>query len=414
MMQFVKKYEKFQEVLSTEDFADLSRMEASLGSNPESDFVLRIQTQLGKIQGKFREKWSTFDTTHCLLGLFSLASSIFTLIIQLSRMNRLTNESSLKNLRDVFLILCFLSIPSIFLGFTFSTIILAFLFIFNLKFFINNINLLSLLDYFRHDFLKFHEIVILVLVQLVPFSNSFIINEKICLRFFTVTLLFTEAFGQKSFRPILLCVLVRLTWVFYVCREEVASFCTQTIFSTQLEKLASFTYSNYLGYLAFNFTLAFLIIVYLLKTYSSDRFLTPSRETVLNLFNFGILFIYNLNELGIYDQSLSSPETTLTFRKNLNLYLAKSIYIISILGVYLTKRKSAKNQLVNSMISIGVLMSLITSQSFLSIWILLLILFHVFVPNECQLEIIKGIEKLFGYFYKPQIGLYITKLYKKR
>lgn len=404
MMQFVKKYEKFQEVLSTEDFADLSRMEASFErSNPESDFVLRIQTQLGKIQGKFREKWSTFDTTNCLLGLFSLASSIFTLIIQLSRMNRLTNESSLKNLRDVFLILCFLSIPSLFLGLTFSTIILTFLFIFNLKFFINNINLLSLLDYFRKNFLKFHEIIILVLVQLVPFSNSFIINEKICLRFFTVTLLFVEAFGQKSLRPILLCVLVRLTWVFYVCREEVASFCTQTIFSTQLEKLASFTYSNYLGYLAFNFTLALLILVYLVKTYSSDRFLTPSRETVLNLFNFGILFIYNLNELGIYEKSLSNhSETTIAFRKNLNLYLAKSIYIISIFGVFLTKRKSARNQLVNSMISIGVLMSLITSQSFLSIWILLLILFHVFVPSEHQLEIIKGIEKIFAGFLKTK------------
>lgn len=336
--------------MSIDDYEEISKLDQSKD----------INSQLNKIQGKYREKWSTFNTQYCLWGLFALALSILSLLAQLGRVD----HTSIGVFKDSILLLFSVPISGFILRFNFSISLLVYLIIFNVKFLTQNFQIPKIF--------KLHEILIIIFINLIPFSNSFIINENVCLRFFLISLLFAESLCKKSIKEVLLALLVRLTWVFYVCREEVASFCTQTIFSIQLEKLTSYSYFTYFGFICFNFSLILAIYYYLAKT-RLHKFLL--KENLLSLMSLILLFAYFLIQL----QSYEHPEKFEHY-KNVNLNVARLIHALTLTQLFITRLKSGIFRLFNSMIVFAIFMSLLNSQSLLSIWILVFILFQIFVP----------------------------------
>lgn len=359
----------------------MERLESN--NSNQKEIILKITSQLTKIQNKFREKWSTFNTKYCIMGLISFFLSILSLFVESSIIGERKN---LKLLKDSFLIFIFVLTLTFIFSFNLTLNISLYLFMFNLKFLIGNTNLTKIFGFFRNRFLNIYEYSIFTFTCLIPFSNSFIINENVNLRFFLVSLFVLEALSKKSLKPVFLASLLRMTWVFYVCREEVAAFCNQTMFSIQLEKILSFSYLSYTTYIFFNFSLIFLIYFYLAKKNLKLFFL---KENILNMLNLILLFTYNLIQLQIYNRSLVNQDDSEAL-KVANLYLARIIHILAFLVVYLSNSSKKNHRLFDSMISIAIFTSLLSSQSLLSIWILIFILFEFFVQKSSPV-IIKGI-----------------------
>lgn len=384
MIQFIKKYEKFEEILSIEDFEEFLGVEANLSKDLDKENVsFAAESQLSKIQEKFRKKWSTFNVKYCIFSIISFILSILSILsklIQNSLPSIYSNSNNFRFLKDSGIIAILVLILGLLFRFSLPLNALLYLILFNITFLARNQNLSELGAFLTNDFLKPYEILVFICINLIPFSNSFIINESSSLRFFLISLLFVEAYARKSIKFVVLASLVRFTWVFYVCREEVASTCNQTIFSIQLEKLSSYSYNSYLLFLLFNFSIAILIYAYLAKIHL-DTFL--SRENILNLTNFALLFIYNLNQLRIYDQTKSHD------LNGHSLYIARAISFLAAVVTLLSRSDNRNRQLFNSMIAFGIFMSLLNSQSFLSIWILILLLFELFLKDPGQV-IIKG------------------------
>ena len=261
---------------------------------------------------------------------------------------------------------------------------------FNATFLFQNLNSLRLLPNFlgtTNGLFSSYEYQILAILLLIPFSNSFVINENISLRFVLVTLLYFQSFYTKSSTPILLALLVRISSVFFVCREEIASYCSPTIFSTPLGKLTAYNYSNYLAFILFNFFLLFSLFFYFIKLNSTKLF---SPINLLNFFSLSLLLIYNLNELQIHEYSIVGQQRL--DLKRVNLYIARLIYFVVAFVICLSY--SNKLRLFNSIVAIGVFLSLLSSQSLFSIWILISILFILFLPKYHP-SILKG-----NFFFK--------------
>lgn len=363
--------------MSKDDYNEISKIDETLFSNDYNQLELqkKIDNLLNKIQEKFREKWSTFNTIYCMLGLATLVLSILTLITKMTQLHG-EDESSCSNNFELFKYWSFMLIITMAFNLIcginlFSNIWLGLL-IFNLTFLFRNLKRSNLVEFLKNGFLNIFECQILIVVLLIPFSNSFIINENISLRFVLVTLLYVQSFFTKSTMPIFLTALVRTSSLFYVCREETASYCNQTIFSTQLEKLTPYNFSNYLMFIIFNFFLIFTLFVFLLKNNTTKIF---SFINLLNFFNFICLLIYNLIQLYLYEYSILNQQWL--HLKDFNIYIARLIYVCVALVIYLSR--SSKFRLFNSIVAIGIFTSLISSQSLLSIWMLIFIMF--FIPK---------------------------------
>ena len=227
-------------------------------------------------------------------------------------------------------------------------------------------------DTFRIDYF------ILMLIYLIPYSNSFIISENNGIRFLLVSILFLDYYYKlKSSRNfdvtylvkfVIILLLLRVSSIFYVCREE-ANQCVPTIFSIQLSKLEiNVNFFNHFLFILFNFfTITIINIVLIIK---------------LDLRSLFIRFLYftNILLLLVY-KYMQLVESSNLYSKSFNLKLARLIYFLIFLilmKILFDKSISNFSKLCYFIISYGHLITLISSESFISIWLLILILFLYF------------------------------------
>ncbi len=378
MVNFIKNYEIITNERFIDDKEDLFRLEKitlnnfDLNSKQYKENVLKLEKYLNLIQEKCREKWSTFNTENCITGLILIFLSTFVVCILVTSLK--TNPDFKLNFLSIFkrtflfvLISNLVSyiIIGIFVKSYYALVILNLVTIIEFK------PTMPRLKYRTQYFLYF-------LTLLIPFSNSFIIRENSTLRFILITVLCVEfisnckstnkdLFLKKLFYLISLILLLRLMQLFYVCREEVlVNNCTENIyFVTQLSKI-SFDDSNhdfqiYVLFMLSNFILITLIISYILKT---NTIFKLDKIKILIYLQIIILFSYWTIQLFM---NISKD----SFNR-INIYLARLFYAIFIILQFLIWKKQDK--ITNFVVSLGLLLTLISGQSSLSIWFLILAL----------------------------------------
>ena len=398
MVNFITNYEdltgeKFIE--NNEIFNDLNKLITIPypNDNQKKEMATKLEQYLKLIQEKCREKWSTFNTENCILGLVLVLLSIVVAIILTISLSNNDGELQL-NYSNVL----YKTVLTSFLGYLFSFFALGIhlkvsylLLVLNFVLIIE-LRPLNKIGKFKLEFKL--EYILFLLSLLIPFSNSFIITENITSRFILISVicvgflsnckpLSKSLFLTRLSYLIVLIFLIRVSVVFFVCREENLVYnCTESYFATQLSKI-SFDLSNntvlspfqiYIGFILFNFLLIILIILYILK---SNTYYETNRVKYLFFFQLTILFSYWFIQLfnNISNDSLNSSKV--------NFYLARLFYIIFILAQYMIWRDEAANKdlskfylnkITNLIISLGLLITLISGQSSLSIWFLILAL----------------------------------------
>ena len=352
---------------------------------------------LTRAQDKCREKWSTFDVFGCILGLFLITFSIITLSNLISWLDNKQN-----NLLEFCIYLYKVTI---------TTLIIYFLLIllFNNSFtsiawFINfNINFFICIKLkFNFNFNQFETLIknpeyfVYSLIYLIPFSNSFIIQENVALRFILISVISLEFYYNtfnikttkinfilKLVNFLLILIILRVGSLFFVCREEVLVYnCTQTLFATSLSKLSfgeARTGSTfyYLGFILLNFIL--ILSIYLFVINSNN--LNSRKLKISYLFQIIILPIYWALQL-VQSLSNSSELGDNFFLKQCILYIARLFLIIFLFNIFLIvkevlsitykNRKIFIDLIINCMITLSLLISLVSGENSLSIWLLIL------------------------------------------
>jgi len=266
------------------------------------------------------------------------------------------------------------------------------------------------------NFLKQHylrvDYLVIYFSFLIPFSNSFVIRENNSLRFLLVSFLFLDFYSKlrayklslgsilsKLKQLALILFLVRISFVFYVCREELLTLnCTQTAFSTQFSKLNLMENSNQSNLLK-NTTLFYSLILMFNFVCFIKIFQTVSNVNLKSQFGnvnikqlfysqIFILFVYmviqfklNINTYLNLDENIKYQNELL---KTINLFLAKLIYILFLFAQTIiwyprteldTKKPNFYEKRVKSLIlSLSLVLTLVMSESFLSIWIIVLVI----------------------------------------
>jgi hypothetical protein len=379
--EFIKKYES----LTSEKFIDKNEelnFDYLLNQNENDDKKLQIQliNYLKLIQNKCRDKWSTFNIKFCLIGLISIFFSTISFILFTNSLKQ--RKSTIKYLATELsaIALVFIIINLILCKLLQSNLIehlWIYVFLFNFYFFSKFKFSLRRFCEFIHNTLRI-DYFMLILIYLIPYSNSFIIGENNAIRFLLVSILFLDYYYKlKSTRNfdiscftkfVCMLFLLRISSKFYVCREE-AKDCQPTIFSTQLNKLEiNSDHFYYFLFIFLNFSLiTFINIVLILKMNLKSLFIN-----FLYFVNISLLFVYK------YMQFMESNDPNF---KTFNLSLARFIYFLiflSLVKICIDKSIIKFKKLCYFIISYSHLITLISSESFISIWFLISILFLYF------------------------------------
>lgn len=403
MKEFINNYEAQtgENFVDRQSELDLDKLEHILkaGNANKEDFK-NFQLYLKLIQDRCREKWSTFNITICLLGILLMVFSILNLSLFLIDEKKSSESQQnlvsklLKSIIPIFGLLFLISNSNVDSNVSFAILWLFF----NVFLFLNitwsNSSTLSKYQSIFLDLFK-GEHFLYLLVLLVPFSNSYIVLENISLRFILISMFSYELFTRlkqqaKVDRPFLIrklieigsiCVLIRFTSLFYTCREEALLLeCTQNIFSTQITKVSFANESSflvYLGFISFNFTAMCSIIFYLLRPYLNR--LNFSKLNYLIALESLLLLTYWTLQLVInaFQISLTSQLNRAAINLPLVFYVC---FILSILLNCLSKDQYSKPQdsylssVTYLLVNFGLLISLVSGESALAIWILILIL----------------------------------------
>ena len=378
MINFINQYKHIasEELLNADELQN-ANMNNSLDN---------LLSYLNVIQEKCREKWSTFNINHCLIGIFLLILSIVSLLLILNIINSKKTHSldeltiNLAKTSSLMLAIYFVLAFCLSLNAKFSIWILGLAF--------NFYFILKHASQFAPISLKFinKQSIILLLVYLIPFSNSFIIRENNSLRFLLMSVLAVDFYTKLNiYKPSLsgiarkasyivpILFLIRISHVFYICREEVLTLnCTQTIFSTQLSKL-SYSAGFYFIFLLSNFVCISFIVYRVSK---SNGFL---KLTYIYYTQVVLLFVYFMVQLrlNLISNSELNQSEEWSILKHFNLNLARFNYFLFLSAQLLIwssafSRNSLK--LNNLITSLGLLMTQVAGESMLSVWLLILVI----------------------------------------
>ena len=238
MVNFITNYEdltgeKFIE--NNEIFNDLNKLITIPypNDNQKKEMATKLEQYLKLIQEKCREKWSTFNTENCILGLVLVLLSIVVAILLTISLNNNDGELQL-NYSNVL----YKTVLTSFLGYLFSFFALGIhlkvsylLLVLNFVLIIE-LRPLNKIGKFKLEFKL--EYILFLLSLLIPFSNSFIITENITSRFILISVicvgflsnckpLSKSLFLTRLSYLIVLIFLIRVSVVFFVCR--VFGFC---------------------------------------------------------------------------------------------------------------------------------------------------------------------------------------------
>jgi hypothetical protein len=377
---------------------------------------------LNLIQEKCREKWSTFNLSYCIFGLALIFLSIISLLVFSSILNDDANINDLvlgnlsisltKNVFSIFVLYFFIiNATNTKLSSTIWVCSLYFNLIILFKFKNQFLKISTLFNFLKQHYLRV-DYLFIYFSFLIPFSNSFVIRENNSLRFLLVSFLFLDLYSKlRAYKPslgsilsklkqlTLILFLVRISFIFYVCREELLTLnCTQTVFSTQFSKLnlmensyqSNFLNNTTLFYssiLIFNFACFIKIFQMVSNVNLKSRFGNVNIKQLFYLQIF-ILFIYmiiqfklNINAYLNLDEKIKYQNELL---KTINLFLAKLIYVLFLLAQAIiwyprteldTNKQIFYEKRVKSLIlSLSLVLTLVMSESFLSIWIIVLII----------------------------------------
>ena len=420
--EFIKKYQyqTGEEFISKEELEEFHFQKTS---NTSERVLLNY---LNLIQEKCREKWSTFNLNYCLSGLALLFLSIISLLVFLGVLNdnKVIDDlvlgkiivSLVKDFFFMFIFYLFL-IFTVNLKLTSSTWILSLFFNFNVIFkFKNQFYKTSILLKFLNNLLR-KDYLIIFLSFLIPFSNSFVIRENNSLRFLLISYIFLDFYLKlciyklsllsilsKIKQLILILILVRFSFVFYVCREELLSLnCTQTMFSTPFSKLNLMENSIFLNFsnnttlyyslfLIFNFICFISIFRFVSNNLNLKSTLINAKIKQLFHLKICILFFYMIIQLKLnINSNLNSDDSIRNVNdvlKIINLFLAKTIYILFLFvqtiiwcprdepdtdkPIFLEKR------IKGLVLSFSLVLTMVMGESFLSIWIIIIIIYLYF------------------------------------
>jgi hypothetical protein len=403
MKKFIKKYEQ----LTNEQFiSEQQSDELTSESFRKGNETLRLEKyteHLQVIQEKCREKWSTFNLKHCLIGLTltSLSLIFFATLLSVSTDKKYLKESFAVDQVRHLTRLVLLSFPlylTLYVLFQFSFLqsIWIFSFLFNVFYFYNrfkNFNFSQICSKMRFCSMELHSALILLLGCLIPFSNSFIVSENNSLRFLCVSVLFANFFLLLRREKIVrlrkliffssILLLLRLSRIFQVCREEsiVNLNCTQTVFSIPLNKLAFEMNQTFeIQYLLTNESIRnhflFLLVNFITITLIV-RFFAKSANRSLKLiihFKLIILFAYILFQFLIVLSESANSNRLPSELKQINLHLARLFYILFFMSQFLifSIEENYICVLKLEFLSFSLLITLI-SDTLLSVWFLFLI-----------------------------------------
>ena len=373
----------------------------------DTNSLLQFQKYSNLIQEKCREKWSTFNVDYCVIGLVLLALSIINLFIFLIR---LYNDNELTDINIEFFSInlikivasCLILYCCLIYWFEFNLKLPVSFVLFNLYFLIKFKSTMKFVKISADMFKK--EYILYAFIFVMPFSNSFVIHEKLGLKFILITLLLVEFISRlklirfdkkfilkKLFELICICTCLGMTQIFYVCREETLILnCTQGVFATQLTKL-NFDHSisaneilwnkqfqTYSAFILFNFITICLIILFIIKTNLKNSNLVLNTLIGMQLLTLLIYWFLQL-VINIYRDKANHLS-------DLNFYLARlfySIFVISQILIWCRTESAIEqaalgtfylNTIVYLSISVGLLATILTAEASLSVWLLILVL----------------------------------------
>ncbi len=418
--QFVDKYRSLETL-----FEETRLLDEEIGKRVLNDENIVINyAALKTVQEKFREKWSTFNIYFCVLGILLIVLSIVNSLVSILEMINLKEfkkvEHSIENLHFVlvrkatlyfivYLVICWT------LRVDLSAFSWMVLLLFNLDLLHSNRKYIISCSFKLAKVLSQKEYFLFLFTLLIPFSNSFVINENVSLRFFLTALIYMEIYNQLKFfkrinwhraLPLIICIiLIRFSFMFHICREEVMQKCTQYIFSTQLQK-ASIDKVFYIFFIAFNFVCIYLVIS---KLRPRDNlkimdFIYACKFLSIISYNFIELEINNMESLIMESKldkqnsnlNISTSHFYLSSLKTINIQLARLTFLLFFVNIFIlcTMNLSLKNKHQNLVISLGLFMSLILGENKLSVWMLIFILdsfLRQFVVNS-KSKFIKNIH----------------------
>ncbi len=344
----------------------------------------QLKTHLLQVQETCREKWSTFNVNYCLTGLFLISFSIMNLMLFLAGFRKnysleYLQQTSVQILKPISFFSVIYLVTSIFIspGLVFVPLIVVCLN--GCLFYILKSNLKN----FRPDSLLKYDYIFYALILLIPFSNSYIVQENVSLRFiFISALLFefykrlqaesqiTARFFFKKFGEIAaLVAIIRITEIFYVCREEALLLnCTQNIFSTQISKMTDYSINIYFMFTFLNLLVMSSVLYNLLWAY-----LTKTWINLLILFKVFTIFAYWLIQIKT---NQSTADNRLFFNQ-LGLYLARLFYVLFTISQFFLWKFTDKCYLklfTYVLTTFGLLASILSGESVTSIWILIQVL----------------------------------------
>lgn len=195
------------------------------------------------IQDFYREKWSNFNIVYCSIGICSF---ILTFVIKLALMFYIQNygkyysEFQIRFNTGVFNVITFTSLVlvSLIVGFNIEILSSCCVILFILYVYVSNYKILIFL---KHLTIPNRYLVVYFITLIIPFSNSFVIRENICLRYILIGVILLSCSKLQSVLDYLKLVLVlifcRLSEIFYICREEIQDTCKRLSFSLPVTKI---------------------------------------------------------------------------------------------------------------------------------------------------------------------------------
>jgi len=409
MREFIETYQK----LTNEKFIK----EETSGENV-SESVLKLNGFLKKAQDIFREKWSTFDSFYCFMGLSLLFASITAISLFIQKLedkyfaiepffNELLRFYSL-TLGCCACLVFFFDLEAKVLVWS-VCLIVNFYTIFVLK------TCVKIKYMVEASFLKAENLVYL-LVLFVPFSNSYVIRENVSVRFLLVSLLtldsyyymrhYTKLGKAANFRRKLLELaaiffLIRIAEVFFICREEVLVYgCKQSVFATQMNKLSfdleasvQLFVVKYASFIVLNSFVVGAVVFYVKKHHKNVLSYVFASKIVL-------LFVYWNFQLAQHvlksTQTGKDSDYARAWLKLSSLWLARSYYSSFLFEqsfIWLKFYSSAKRSISDAVlgkktilvgdyeqncndlsVSLALFATLVSGESSASIWILILLL----------------------------------------
>ena len=137
---------------------------------------------------------------------------------------------------------------SLLIGFNIELLSSLYVISFILYIYLSNMKLFICL---KHISFPNRYLILYFLTLLIPFSNSFVIRESICLRYILIGIIILSCDRLlkiiEYIKLIIVLILCRLGEIFYICREEVQDTCQRYDFSLSITKIVS-NDSNYLLY----------------------------------------------------------------------------------------------------------------------------------------------------------------------